>query len=550
MSDFEDDIDDQLLELAGATEKKKKRRQQHSTGSAGSGKGSGGKSLKRKERMDSDSENDVESEDDMQDPYPLEGKYKDEADKRELLAMTEFQREQVLEERAGERQRIQNARMLADLVRQQRGGSGDDSVSRAAKRQHTQRGATKEKSNKLDELKAKRKAKDDKKRSKVNGSPSQRERSSSPQDMEISASESEDGQITKTEQEEERLMNAYDSQRNRRTSSKEDSADTPCNMSDLESCRLSRDVLAKHCLKPWFQDYVTGAWVRYLIGQENGQPVYRICQINNLASDLVKPYKINEVTTNQAFELKHGKSIRSFNMDKVSNGPFVDKEYDRLKKVCQAEDVKLPTKLALEKKIAQMQRLVSQPMTEADITAMLQRKAQLQGNKNAGLSTLERSTLLQKRTLAERRHDYAEVAEIEAQLAQHAANTPEPVRNDNTADLLAKVNERNRKANMESVRKAELQEAERKRRERKLAQSGAISAPIDPSARLKITPRTFNSNTPTGTRPGTPAAPAEKNGAGAAAILNAATAGKAPVKGTSSFEASLIDSVEIDLGDF
>lgn len=50
MSDFEDDIDDQLLELAGATEKKKKRKQQHSSGSAGSGKGSGGsKSLKRKE---------------------------------------------------------------------------------------------------------------------------------------------------------------------------------------------------------------------------------------------------------------------------------------------------------------------------------------------------------------------------------------------------------------------------------------------------------------------------------------------------------------------
>lgn len=130
---------------------------------------------------------------------------------------------------------------------------------------------------------------------------------------------------------------------------------------------------------------------------------------------------------------------------------------------------------------------------------MLQRKAQLQGNRNAGLSTLERSSLLQKRTLAERRQDYAEVEEIDAQLAQHAANAPEPARNV-TADLLARVNERNRKANMESVRKAELQEAERKRRERKLAQSGGISAPIDPSARLKITPRTFNSNTPTGTR--------------------------------------------------
>lgn len=44
----------------------------------------------------------------------------------------------------------------------------------------------------------------------------------------------------------------------------------------------------------------------------------------DLAVDLVKPYKINETTVNQAFELKHGKSIRVFNMDKVSNGPFVD----------------------------------------------------------------------------------------------------------------------------------------------------------------------------------------------------------------------------------
>jgi len=35
MSDFEDDIDDQLLELAGATEKKKKRRQPSGSGPAG-----------------------------------------------------------------------------------------------------------------------------------------------------------------------------------------------------------------------------------------------------------------------------------------------------------------------------------------------------------------------------------------------------------------------------------------------------------------------------------------------------------------------------------
>jgi len=51
--------------------------------------------------------------------------------------MNEFQREQIFEERAAEKQRAQNVRMLADLVKsQQRGGAAgaEDSVSRAAKR--------------------------------------------------------------------------------------------------------------------------------------------------------------------------------------------------------------------------------------------------------------------------------------------------------------------------------------------------------------------------------------------------------------------------------
>lgn len=43
----------------------------------------------------------------------------------------------------------------------------------------------------------------------------------------------------------------------------------------------------------------------------------------DLAPDFVKPYKINDKLVNHAFELKHGKSVKTFNMDKVSNGPFL-----------------------------------------------------------------------------------------------------------------------------------------------------------------------------------------------------------------------------------
>jgi RNA polymerase-associated protein RTF1 len=190
----------------------------------------------------------------------------------------------------------------------------------------------------------------------------------------------------------------------------------------------------------------------------------------------------------------------------------LQKEYDRLTSVYKVEGVKLPTKQALEKKHAHMQKLVSQPMTEVriffmiletnststcvqtDVSAMLARKNQLQVHKDVGLSTAARSMLNQQRTLALRRQDYAEVSEIDAKLADDAGKH-EPTKKE-PEDLLSKVNERNRKANMEAIRKAEIAEAERKRRERKLvAQNGRSSTPVDPSARLKIMPRTF---TPTG----------------------------------------------------
>lgn len=125
---------------------------------------------------------------------------------------------------------------------------------------------------------------------------------------------------------------------------------------------------------------------------------------------------------------------------------------------------------------------------------MLARKSQLHAtvNKEMGMSSLERSRLIQQRTLAMRRQDHAEVAEIDAKLEQ-AKRSNTPVRTDSGADLLAKVNERNRKANVDAVRRAELAEAEKKKRDRKLAaMSGGTATPAaDPSARLKTVPRTF-----------------------------------------------------------
>ena len=126
---------------------------------------------------------------------------------------------------------------------------------------------------------------------------------------------------------------------------------------------------------------------------------------------------------------------------------------------------------------------------------MLQRKRQFQGDGSkpqaANSATLERARLTQERTLAMRRNDKEEVRHLDAQLAVLALEIP-PAPTESTEDasaLLAKVNERNRKANLEAIRRAEIQEAERKRRERRLGTPTAL----DPSARLRTVPRLFAS---------------------------------------------------------
>jgi len=44
--------------------------------------------------------------------------------------------------------------------------------------------------------------------------------------------------------------------------------------------------------------------------------------LQDLGDHPARPYKINDKTVNQLLELKHGKSVKTFQMDKVSNATF------------------------------------------------------------------------------------------------------------------------------------------------------------------------------------------------------------------------------------
>jgi RNA polymerase-associated protein RTF1 len=68
-------------------------------------------------------------------------------------------------------------------------------------------------------------------------------------EMETSDDEAEDGQITKTEQEEEKERKIFGVAHPN---------DEPMTLEDLNKARLTRDSLAKHFWAPWFEEYVKG----------------------------------------------------------------------------------------------------------------------------------------------------------------------------------------------------------------------------------------------------------------------------------------------------
>jgi len=368
-------------------------------------------------------------------------------------------------------------------------------------------------------------------------------------DMETDEDE-EDGQISKLEEQEERERRLY--------GEKAPPEDEPATLEDLSKIRLTRDMVAKFCMRTWFEEFVIGAWVRYLIGaDEHKNPIYRVCEITAIALT-PKPYTINDQTVNQELNLRHGGASKLWTMDKISNASFTEREFDRLVKVCQMDGIKLPTKRQIEKKAALLNKLANQPITETEIGAMIARKRQLSADKQTTAAlTIDRSRLNQALVLAQRRQDEKEAQELRQQLATIDAEikTREVQaghREETLADKLAKVNERNRKANAEAIRAAEHAEADRRRKEKLAAHNtngtATPTSSYDPSARLKTVPKMFNPRS----MPGTPQ-PGLKPDSGTprgASPMGDISPSKSASPGKAKLSASIFDTVEVDLGDF
>jgi len=194
-------------------------------------------------------------------------------------------------------------------------------------------------------------------------------------------------------------------------------------------------------------------------------------------------------------------------MMKTSCAPFTDREFNRLMRTFEAEKVKPPTKSKLEKKAEQIRAIDSRPRTDAEISQMIARQKELRNQPTHNELYSKRAQLNMQRTLAQKRADRAEVDKLTAEIVEidEVMKGSAPAATDagtSQLDTLARLNERNRRLNIESMRKAEAEAARRKR------EAAHGTKPLDLSARVRTVVKThFDSRAGTPGTPG-PAAPA------------------------------------------
>lgn len=223
-----------------------------------------------------------------------------------------MEREMILEERREKLQKYQDRQILKQMVADQEGHAVEsDSDSRPTTRR---RAPVSKRAKQLEELKQKRKSKSEREekraRKKAAGSDYDSEEENrerrSPSVPVYTDSEDEDEQ-TKEE---------------KPSTKKKGKSREPANQEDLTKICIPRAKLAQYWPCPWFSDYVEGAYVRMGVGQENGQPIYRLAKVEKVAeTKSSKLYKLEKNVTDVKLTLIIGDDKKDMTMEMVSNSP-------------------------------------------------------------------------------------------------------------------------------------------------------------------------------------------------------------------------------------
>lgn len=210
--------------------------------------------------------------------YPIEGKFKSESDRADIMSMTEIRREEILAERAAEvEKRTQDQQLKRILQQRKREQAGADKKKRKAAAadldDEDQRKNSRPKVKSSGPLEAYKREREMKGQQRSREEDRRRDRSPSRDDADSDRDAEGDSEVE------------WDD-KPRTAASREEA---PPGLRDFERARVGRSNFARVCFYPTFETAIKGCYCRVSIGvnRDTGAPQYRMAQIKSMPSRLM-----------------------------------------------------------------------------------------------------------------------------------------------------------------------------------------------------------------------------------------------------------------------
>ena len=476
------DLDEDLLALAGADEEDE---EEVLTTTNKRTKGSSNSQVKKR-RIEVDSEDeeddynpddgyepvdvsDKEEEEEEENPFPLEGKYKDTADRDHLESLPEMERETILFERSQVMRKYQERKLFRERgrnLKQQKIQAGEDSQkTRSSNRSTRATGHSDIKASKLSQLKKQRERKSKGRRS-SDYEESDEDNYGDEDEFKDDFIE-EDSDYKENDDDEE----GYDpyarkskyAQDNDEEEDEEvewaEQLDRDAEVQDFNKIRIGRSFVAKYCFYPGFNELIQGCYGRVNVGvdKRTGNAAYRMVKIEKVF--LQKPYNMGKFFTNQYFGVTQGKDRKVFQMNFFSDGPFVEQEFERYLKALDSSNIPKPSPYNIKTKFREISEFISQPLTEKLTDEIVRNRMVLNKKLSGTNAVLEKTILKDKLRYAKENGNEHDIAKYSKQLRNFEKRMAmyEKHHENDQADIkkLEGLTSKNRKLNMNRIRNAE-----------------------------------------------------------------------------------------------
>lgn len=399
------------------------------------------------------SENEDEYEEEEENPFPLEGKFRDEDDRAHLEGLPEMERETLLFERSQIMQKYHDRKLFRqrgrDMKEQQKKKLlREGQKTRSSARTTHATGHSDLKASKLSQLRKQREQK---------GQRANRDYEEEEDEDRYEGSEYED--------EDEEDYDPYNRKSHREVEKEEevewaeDQLDREVDITDFNKIKIGRSFVAKFCFYPGFSDVVKGHYGRVNVGvdKRSGQTQYRMVKIEKIF--LQKPYNMGNFFTNQYFGVTQGKDRKVFQMNFFSDGHFTQQEYERYLKALDGAHVSKPSMYSIENTAKELNAFVSQPLTDK-LTDDIVRNRMLFNKKLSGSNAvLEKTVLKEKLRYAQETGEDRDVAKYSSQLRNLVKRMSAYEKHHETDQSgikkLGALTSKNRKVNMDRIRNAE-----------------------------------------------------------------------------------------------